>query len=74
MPPDNLSRERAWQPIETAPKDRRILFLAYGDTEYAGEWNEYRNSFEPDNGEGPSFDAGDITHWIPLPDPQQSRS
>jgi hypothetical protein len=66
LPPPELG---GWQPIESAPKDCRILFLAYGDTVFAGEWNEFRNSFEPDYWEGPSFDAGDITHWMPLPEP-----
>jgi hypothetical protein len=59
-----------WQPIDTAPKDgTRILFLAYGDMVYAGDWNECRESFEPDFWEGPNFDEGDITHWMPLPEP-----
>jgi hypothetical protein len=58
-----------WQPIKTAPKDCRILFVIGGEDVYSGEWNEWRNSFEPDNWEGPSFDEDEITHWMPLPEP-----
>jgi hypothetical protein len=65
--------KRAWQPIETAPKDQRILLLADGDV-YLGEWNAYRSTpqFEPELWEGPVFDDGHFTHWMPLPDPPQS--
>jgi hypothetical protein len=31
-----------WQPIETVPKNERVLFVAFGEIVYAGEWNEWR--------------------------------
>jgi hypothetical protein len=63
-----------WQPIETAPKDgTRILFLAYGDTVYLGQWSDHWGSFEPEYSEVPMFnepdDDRDVTHWMPLPLP-----
>jgi hypothetical protein len=47
-----------WQPIETVPKNERVLFVAFGEIVYAGEWNEWRKILEPDFWEGPNFEEG----------------
>lgn len=35
-----------WQPIETAPRDRKIMLWANG-AEYSGRWDDDRHSSKP---------------------------
>ncbi len=59
---------REWQPIETAPKDKRVL-LFDGDWVSAGAYTDYDNfGWVMDSDEGPHSGPGP-THWMPLPAP-----
>lgn len=65
----------AWQPIETAPKDRAILLLEdngamtvgiFNDS-YTKPWHALVHGYEApwsDEDPSPIFEA---THWMPLP-------
>jgi hypothetical protein len=62
----NLIAKLAWQPIATAPKDRRPVLIVYRSWEgnpivTAGNWD----------GQGWRCGVGGVTptHWMPLPDP-----
>jgi hypothetical protein len=49
---------REWQPIDTAPKGRKVLVLK-GNGKFAiADWGRYCE-----------YNGGNFTHWIPLPDP-----
>jgi hypothetical protein len=59
-----------WQPIETAPKDRRPVLLAKKDCPmvWIGEWNpeyEWWNAYSW----GWRTEAGKYDYWMPLPEP-----
>jgi hypothetical protein len=52
-----------WQPIETAPKDGTVIIVYAPDffqtAAWAGNgWTNAANSW-----------LGDVTHWMPLPEP-----
>jgi hypothetical protein len=63
-----------WQPIETAPKDERLLFLDDGWV-FLGQWSDFFRNYHPEDrpvelygeGEGP-------THWMPPPPPPIAQS
>ena len=87
MPPDDLSRERVWQPIESAPKtpndlSRTDVFLGWCPDDEAPNGGDMRICWwEPHQrglGAGAWYGDRDLvekpTHWMPLPDPPQSRS
>lgn len=75
---DNQSTA-GWQPIETAPKDGSVIFVAHaGGTWMANYKPVYQSGYRPDNpwfalllnhnhiGKYPSLVP---THWMPLPEP-----
>jgi hypothetical protein len=64
------------QPIETAPKDRRILgYGLIGFYEIPGwatvKWNSSYSLWQGDPNEATEYDPEkcDLTHWMPLPPP-----
>lgn len=72
-----LRGERAWQSIETAPRDREVL-VAFRATGYVataifksqeGAWL-YFNDYH-DDGELRSCDDCDLSGWMPLPKPPE---
>ncbi len=72
---ERLRGERAWQSIETAPRDREVL-VAFRATGYVataifksqeGAWL-YFNDYH-DDGELRSCDDCDLSGWMPLPKP-----
>lgn len=67
-----------WQPIETAPRDRRFLgFRPPQDDEF--DWYvisvcKYRKGYDGkirlySEADYEGFPFGDWTHWMPLPEP-----
>lgn len=61
-----------WQPIETAPKDHRIL-MTDGELVGSGCWEGWPVEgfiFHTSNDDERWF-GGDATHWMPLPEPPQ---
>lgn len=73
-----------WQPIETAPKDGRNLWVWDGKQQYVA-WHGHDWNMDPDEkkdpewlcGDGDDFSCGyyylpcDPTHWMPLPTPPE---
>ena len=69
-----------WQPIETAPKNKHLLFFGQqehsqndsvtykGPMIFSGYWDEMDESWcaRGSTWEGPFFNP---THWMPLPEP-----
>jgi hypothetical protein len=58
-----------WQPIETAPKDRRIIVFRPHGTDYIPKVGEDYWSVELGNCWAHSNSSVQPTHWMPLPDP-----
>lgn len=64
-----------WQPIETAPRDGTDVLVATDDHKvfaahsYGGEWVAQADSAA--DGIYLSFDVGELTHWMPLPEPPE---
>jgi hypothetical protein len=66
-----VARATAWQPIETAPRDKHVTVLVYGArydqvleaayNDESGYWTDYFTMT--------SYDEENITHWMPLPKP-----
>jgi|GEM_PF-3149976 len=67
-----------WQPIETAPKDRQVLFLVpefgvYAESPWIGGWSHLHEVWTlktPYVIEGKAVIVNDVptpTHWMPLP-------
>ena len=66
-----------WKPIETAPKDQRIL--AYGTLLFAMDIRDnqqriffarYRHKrYRLDEVTGRGYQGCHVTHWMPLPEP-----
>ena len=64
-----------WQPIETAPKDEKVILLGLPVCEnlwaedrrvYEGRWNDHENTWTSVNG----FILFSVaTRWMPLPEP-----
>ena len=72
----NNSFDLTWQPIDTAPKDRRIL--AYGLIGFESKpgistikWNSTYSEWNADPNEATEYspEPCDVTHWVPLPEP-----
>ena len=62
-------REKAWQPIETAPKDGSLV-LTWGDAraQYAvSYWDEDDKEWYTDFREKGNISQVYATHWMPLP-------
>lgn len=67
-----------WQPIETAPKDGRMVLLypsrCWCDEDDRGEVAYWDADFSEWVGIGPiAEDYTGPTHWMPLPDPPLAR-
>jgi hypothetical protein len=63
---DRVCSGARWQPIETAPKDGRRIWLADTKNLVTGYWSQPVGAWRTDWLVG---DAGDKpTHWMPLPD------
>ncbi len=62
-----LEAERAWRPIDTAPRDGAMVLLGWaGDVPpEAGAWNEGLGWADADGW----YDLANPTHWMPLPAP-----
>jgi hypothetical protein len=68
-----------WKPIESAPKDRRILVFERGGGIWIAAWGNYYSPFYRGEVQGwwTSSDPershvvrkDDATHWMPLPSP-----
>jgi len=59
---EELGAKLAWQPVETAPKNERVLVT---DGQYVcSGWHVYDDQWM--EGSSPSITA---THWMPLPRP-----
>lgn len=54
-----------WQPIETAPKDKADIILAFDGISAPGHWIGDEWWWFSSGEEGPC----DPTHWMPLPEP-----
>ncbi len=70
-----------WQPIATAPKDKRLLLYGtllqpfeglrvYGPEAFSGYWDDLDGAWCGSGSiwTGPFYTA---THWMPLPEPPQ---
>jgi hypothetical protein len=71
-----VARERAWQPIETAPKDG-TRFLAYelGQAEYRVYECWWQDDFSNWSGWQNDWDSEpEPTHWRTLPSPPEQQS
>lgn len=75
-----MSRE--WQPIETAPRDGTVIDLWVTERGYPGEritdcqWSTrtlrggaIREGWGWGPSDDPEFVSGDVTHWMPPPEP-----
>lgn len=61
------STETGWQPIETAPKTRRILIARAGDdSAVSAEWCNRKNHWSI--GPGFMYFFAEPSHWMPIPD------
>ena len=64
--PDEPDVPEGWQPIETAPKDCRILIGREGHPwVYSGFWSDRSRHWSTGYGAMDYFDSP--THWMPLP-------
>ena len=59
-----------WQPIETAPKDRKSVLVHRADNKctYVAIWDDITDGWRHFGGSRYVVD-GEITHWMPLPEP-----
>ncbi len=65
-----LREERRWMPIETAPKDGRVILLRDDDAHEIIMMSDWWHSYA--NGDGhweyaEAMDDFNPTHWMPLP-------
>ncbi len=65
---DNERRLGDWQPIDTAPKNERILLVDKDGHVFSGEWDSNRKWWVNDN-----WDPWDVDSWMPLPEPPGER-
>ena len=62
-----------WQPIETAPKNCRILIGRVGHPwAVSARWNERKEYWS--TGQTPMDFFAEPTHWMPLPPPPKAES
>lgn len=66
-------RQLAWQPIETAIRDRAML-ITDGSSMCVAEWNFIHAEWQPENcyasdSECSVYTSIEPTHWMPLPAP-----
>ena len=72
-------RERAWQPIETAPRDGTLVILSGAGRVTAGAWYEWEGTEDVEGGAnwsdwyGGFTDEHPATQWMPLPSNEQVR-
>jgi hypothetical protein len=60
-----------WQPIDTAPKDKRVLIYD-GECVYIASY-EYDSEMEINAWiESDNFWISNVTHWMPLPEPPKA--
>lgn len=68
---------KIWQPIETAPHDVEILVcyeIDPGDWKIEkAVWNDREGKFLNSTYDPFQDDVEDATHWMPLPEPPQSK-
>lgn len=65
--------EREWQPIETAPRDGKIIILTDGFCTYAA-WSDGDSKtwdIADDFGEPNGIEEKYVTGWMPLPEPPE---
>jgi hypothetical protein len=62
-----------WQPIETAPKDGRLILArnATGD-DWSGTFVAYWSTVKNDWMYSIERVAPELTHWMPLPEPPKT--
>jgi hypothetical protein len=67
-----------WQPIETAPRDGSLVLLQpcdHRELPFIGSWDHVgRFTTSPKMWLGYTYGAmseGDVTHWMPLPEPPE---
>jgi hypothetical protein len=75
---EQLRAKCEWQPIETAPKDRRIRMFVDGEEKH-GRWDDDKYAKKPRphwRWEGgysiTNVRTNQPTHWMPLPAPPES--
>ena len=72
-------RERAWHPIETAPKDGTLVILSGAGRVTAGAWYEWEGTEDVEGGAnwsdwyGGFTDEHPATRWQPLPAGEQDQ-
>ena len=67
-----------WQPIETAPKDEKVLVVFLEP--FFGKFTQETESAYYDSGSGKwlfwlygrEIVGGGVTHWMPLPEPPET--
>jgi|ERR1700723_33065 len=77
-PASQRASRAAWQPIETAPRDGKIVLLFGRDADgdnwkmKTGSWNRFENQWYWD---GRTIKGYDIqpSHWQPLPEPPEKQ-
>ena len=60
-----------WQPIETAPKGARYIWISDGKRSMIGYFSEMFKQWE--TLDGPRTVIRNPTHWMPLPDPPKEQ-
>ena len=60
-----------WKPIETAPKGRRAILVYRADNRctHAAVWDDELKTWVHFGMGGVRMVGGEVTHWMPLPEP-----